>query len=563
MASKLEEAKEKELARYLQDFSDGLSESVCIVLLREANYNVNKAAQEILDMKMDPMEIVRQQDELDRLASAQRLQQQKIAQQREEEERRVAEAKRRREEEMEKLLHRREEELFLQQSVVDEAQQKIDEFAQLLVMGAEESKNKQLEAAKVNQQKNVEALDKIKIKMKEELLLMENDKRKLEELEKRKLAELREKEEEFATMTAKIEKDRLLLNQLLDTTAEKMRVELEKDKAKTEEEKKEISTMWKALEQERLKLREQKIQLDKEAAKLKKFQEEELKKVTPTNSHNSMVASDYGRTQPVAPSSILIYICTNPPKNETAENELEEIESYLFKHGATAEDITVVDVAKDIEVAGILHAVVNGNSPTPKYITYPFVSIHGKPIGHLSDLKLLQASGKLKAALSEPNVDIAESLQGTGGYVGQGVLDHVLDIGEYVTSTVTSTILAPITFVSWLFGSSSAPLPEGVTFDVVHTNWYWRNLKRQFRFCEDSFLRIHPRQGDVRAKHSYNSVHTITRDGKINLVIHYNDGSSPDYIKADEGDCNKMVALIQRHNPEVVVIDAATIMESM
>ena len=111
---------------------------------------------------------------------------------------------------------------------------------------------------------------------------------------------------------------------------------------------------------------------------------------------------------------------------------------------------------------------------------------------------------------------------------------------------------------------------QGVDFDVVHTNWYWRNLRRRFRFMDNEFVRLHPTHMDVRAAHKYNDVQTITFMSKTkyvhvfglfpcsprlcSIVIKYRDNSSPDYITAVAPDCENMAKLITSRATESVGI---------
>merc|ERR1712232_844994 len=84
------------------------------------------------------------------------------------------------------------------------------------------------------------------------------------------------------------------------------------------------------------------------------------------------------------------------------------------------------------------------------------------------------------------------------------------------------------------FRSSSPKLEKNeddYDFDIVHTNWYWRNLKRRFRLTKDAILRIHPNKGDVRAYHPFTTVVAVSIIDDTSMVIHYTQ-SAADYVTA-------------------------------
>eukprot|EP01120_Amphizonella_sp_Union-15-10_P002063 TRINITY_DN12202_c0_g1_i1.p1 TRINITY_DN12202_c0_g1~~TRINITY_DN12202_c0_g1_i1.p1 ORF type:complete len:494 (+),score=78.67 TRINITY_DN12202_c0_g1_i1:171-1652(+) len=76
---------------------------------------------------------------------------------------------------------------------------------------------------------------------------------------------------------------------------------------------------------------------------------------------------------------------------------------------------------------------------------------------------------------------------------------------------------------------------------VVHTNWYWRRLRRQFVFGCLEFYRVHPETRQTRATHSYRSVSEITVVDDFNLIIKYSDNSYPDYIQCSSADLQRVV----------------------
>jgi len=296
--------------------------------------------------------------------------------------------------------------------------------------------------------------------------------------------------------------------------------------------------------------------------------EEEIKKIR----EEMMVVAEQRR--PVPPKAS-IYI--RPAQNQSSAEEVAAIKQFLIENGLQPGEIREMDVSNDFELASFLKEVCKG------LVTYPLVCVRGKALGNLESLKELAKENKLSALLNaaEDDVDPEDNASdasgsgapsspalkdGTGIFYGQGVLDHCLDAAEYVVSGVGSLLWFPVALVTWPFRSSDGGLPakkaSDVDFDVVHTNWYWRNLKRRFRFCDDNFVRLHPRHMDVRATHDYTSVQSVSLVDPKNVVIRYNNNSTPDYICAVPEDCRNIMDIIvtraKAKNHNVIVDDSNT-----
>jgi hypothetical protein len=167
-------------------------------------------------------------------------------------------------------------------------------------------------------------------------------------------------------------------------------------------------------------------------------------------------------------------------------------------------------------------------------------------------LQTLIQEGRLNAILQGTPFESSAPLPSQSGpaHQGQGVLDVCLDAAEYVGSTVAGIITAPWYIISYPFRShTKAELPKGpndVDFDVVHTNWYWRNQKRKFRFYDNEFVRIHPTHMDIRATHKYSTIQSIRRFDATSISISYNDSSSPDWLVAAAEDISAIIEVIRR-----------------
>eukprot|EP01095_Lingulamoeba_sp_RSL-Kostka_P008843 TRINITY_DN2_c4_g1_i3.p1 TRINITY_DN2_c4_g1~~TRINITY_DN2_c4_g1_i3.p1 ORF type:complete len:707 (-),score=337.62 TRINITY_DN2_c4_g1_i3:161-2281(-) len=153
-----------------------------------------------------------------------------------------------------------------------------------------------------------------------------------------------------------------------------------------------------------------------------------------------------------------------------------------------------------------------------------------------------------------------EEIVPSGQYHGQNILDHCLDATEYVVSSVSSLLWLPVTIVTYPFRSANDldKKETDIEFDIVHTNFYWRNLKRKFRFSDKLFYRIHPGTLETRATHAYTTIKSIVMTNNENIIIQYNDKSQSDYICALPEDIKSIISLIlircKQANHNVLVI---------
>jgi len=107
------------------------------------------------------------------------------------------------------------------------------------------------------------------------------------------------------------------------------------------------------------------------------------------------------------------------------------------------------------------------------------------------------------------------------------------------------------------FRRADAPMEEGnmLEFHVIHTNWYWRRLRRILRFGEKYYLRVHPDLGEVRACHEYKAIAKMIVIEKRHLVLHYNETSSPDFFRAAPKDIKAMTAhILSRTSHDIEIL---------
>jgi len=196
----------------------------------------------------------------------------------------------------------------------------------------------------------------------------------------------------------------------------------------------------------------------------------------------------------------------------------------------------------DVDLAEYIQAKMTGVSNAKP----PFVFYYSHYLGDGSVIQEMYQNGRLQNLISGNIVQDLSTQDKSSDFpivitsdpIPQlRFIDSILQVGESVAS-----YLNPFTW--W---SSSAPMNKDMlllTVDVIHTNWYGRNLNRTFTFYENYFQRIHP-NGQIRANHYYNQVHSLTRKGHL-LVIEYNEGISPDWIQATSNQIKDIIDLIEK-----------------
>merc|ERR1711862_891593 len=332
--------------------------------------------------------------------------------------------------------------------------------------------------------------------------------RKCKEREEKRLAEQRRKEED--ELRRKQKQEQILAERRAKQEAAKREEEarlkeeakrkeeqriLAERKAKQEELKKQEREA-EVLKQERIKLE---IQAEKDALAAQKAELEaraktEADELAKIASEKAALEEELRKTREEklaqqSPPKISIYTRKQQSEKDHNQDEItEEIKEKFILNGFSDNEIKVIDVSCDMELASFLKNICGDL----ENLKFPIVCTGNMPIGTIEQVNTL--------------------IDGTGVFVGQGVLDHCLDAAEYVVSGVSTLLWLPVSIVTYPFRSEKPGLEKGaddVDFDIVHTNWYWRNLKRRFRFTKNGILRIHPTHNDIRASHPYSSILAI------------------------------------------------------
>merc|ERR1712137_611282 len=392
--------------------------------------------------------------------------------------------------------------------------------------------------------------------------------RKCKEREEKRLAEQRRKEED--ELRRKQKQEQILAERRAKQEAAKREEQriLAERKVKQEELKKQECEA-EVLKQERIKLE---IQAEKDALAAQKAELEaraktEADELAKIASEKAALEEELRKMREEklaqqSPPKISIYTRKQQSEKDHNQDEItEEIKEKFILNGFSDNEIKVIDVSCDMELASFLKNICGDL----ENLKFPIVCTGNMPIGTIEQVNTLIESEsqlqQLKDGKFTPDfltTDQTNSLKdGTGVFVGQGVLDHCLDAAEYVVSGVSTLLWLPVSIVTYPFRSEKPGLEKGaddVDFDIVHTNWYWRNLKRRFRFTKNGILRIHPTHNDIRASHPYSSILAIKILSETTIVINYNDASSPDYVCATSTAINTMIELIQKRSEKEPVI---------
>jgi len=217
-----------------------------------------------------------------------------------------------------------------------------------------------------------------------------------------------------------------------------------------------------------------------------------------------------------------------------------------------ANDIKKVDPSNDLELTSYITQCGTID------LKFPLVYMRKNKIGGYKDLVSLHASGSIKHLLElskteEDKRDTLEEDDDDDKALQLGMLSRTLEGVETVVS-----YLNPL---SWLWRSSKGQSPGQASlnmsndFDVIHTNWYSRRLRRKMRFLELVFVRIHPKHGDVRAAHKYSEIDYLTMADPTTLVFNYHTGASPDWIQYTAHALPLVLTILRQKLPHLRILN--------
>merc|ERR1712137_226984 len=276
--------------------------------------------------------------------------------------------------------------------------------------------------------------------------------RKCKEREEKRLAEQRRKKEEakrkeeqriLAERKAKQEELKKQEREAEVLKQERIKLEIQAEKDALAAQKAELEARAKTEADELAKIASEKAALEEE---LRKMREEKLAQQSPPK------ISIYTRKQ-------------QSEKDHNQDEITEEIKEKFILNGFSDNEIKVIDVSCDMELASFLKNICGDL----ENLKFPIVCTGNMPIGTIEQVNTLIESEsqlqQLKDGKFTPDfltTDQTNSLKdGTGVFVGQGVLDHCLDAAEYVVSGVSTLLWLPVSIVTYPFRSEKPGLEKG------------------------------------------------------------------------------------------------------
>merc|ERR1739848_166958 len=286
--------------------------------------------------------------------------------------------------------------------------------------------------------------------------------RKCKEREEKRLAEQRRKEEDELRRKQKQEQI------LAERRAKQEAAKREEEARLKEEELKKQEREAEVLKQERIKLE---IQAEKDALAAQKAELEaraktEADELAKIASEKAALEEELRKMREEklaqqSPPKISIYTRKQQSEKDHNQDEItEEIKEKFILNGFSDNEIKVIDVSCDMELASFLKNICGDL----ENLKFPIVCTGNMPIGTIEQVN----------TLIESESQLQQLKDGTGVFVGQGVLDHCLDAAEYVVSGVSTLLWLPVSIVTYPFRSEKPGLEKGaddVDFDIVHTNW--------------------------------------------------------------------------------------------
>ena len=546
---------------YLKDCLPHLTVSVIEPVLNSMQGDVDKALDELLNFNITGEENQQnsppQNDvpvvDLQKAMEEERLffqQLEQAKQKKAEEARRLEQIKREEEErvlreklqsiEREKILQ---EKLLIEQKIQEERrrQQEAEDKArsdreQLLqykeILKKEEEKKRNEDLLEKQRLVLLKEIEEQKLKLEEERRLFAEERQKEEELRKN-FEEKQQLIEKIKLEKIKEEEEQKRQEEIRRQVEEEIRIKREEEEARIKEQER--------IERERDAAVDARVntlmsKLDNNNLTQEQIEEKKL-----------LFKSTLSKVDPV----VYIYFRQAQQNIENSDEQASNLKQIFIALNVNPLAIRVSDISSDYELASFLKSCYRDEN-----IVYPFVSIHGKPVGNYHKIVELNKNGTLRQYIDTPDSIVDLTREGAS-FIGQNVFDHCLDAAEYVISGVSTILWLPITILTWPFSGGKSQLskqPMDVDIPVVHTNWYWRGLKRIFRFSNDRIIRIHPSHMDVRASHLYSSVDAIYIIDPNNIKIQY-DSQGADYLTAEASDIQLIKEIITRKNTKVLVFD--------
>jgi len=137
-------------------------------------------------------------------------------------------------------------------------------------------------------------------------------------------------------------------------------------------------------------------------------------------------------------------------------------------------------------------------------------------------------------SINESTIVAVDEVQPTPGVLSRAV--------DGVVSWIPST--------AWFWATSTAEeIPALKEINCVHHNWYGRRLTRKFRFCIDSFYRVHPETGEIRKSYKYEDILKVIVKTNSFVIIQYKENMFPeDWIEATPSSVSQILGILSNEH---------------
>jgi len=196
-------------------------------------------------------------------------------------------------------------------------------------------------------------------------------------------------------------------------------------------------------------------------------------------------------------------------------------------------DIIRIDPSKDYELISIL------KSPNEPLLVLPIAFLRRKRLGGSEEISKLLQSGTLKKmieeVLSQNDIFMEERPPQLG------MLNRAL-----------GGVISYMNPWNWFARTGdSKSLQNLIEFEVLHSNWYFKQRPRKLIFTDQSFLRVQP-DGQICADHKYPDLEKVTVTN-TSLLFNYYPGLGMDYFFCSQTDINNILKTLSHYHPSLVV----------
>lgn len=363
---------------------------------------------------------------------------------------------------------------------------------------------------------------------------------------KRRIAETEKEKMELEAKLAKAEKEKQAL--LAELEAQKKLAELEADEKKKEESDDDVEEIVRAVKDY---LHQSLALVAGLSQEISAPEPEPEYLMQAKRDHSFDVQSQLASIGHKAiPSNENVPLIQLHHDSNTPQETMKKVFSLLGKIGVESSEVRSLDISEDFEMKGFLKSQHHSNE-----LQLPYLFLKTQPLGSYDELTAFERP-KLKECVEKarkgedfnPRDFLVPSEGSTRPQMGY--FDSALGGVE--------TLLSYLNPFSYFRGNCNGELLSGDNiFDVLHTNWYGRHLERKFKFLDTTFLRIHAKYGDIRAARPYTDISLVRKKSPTFLAIEYANGSSPDWLQGAEKDITSIIHILKSKASHAKFVDAS------